>query len=300
MILMPRLQFSFNTLARVSVEITGTSQARRTLRGKRSRNSSAPQNASKRWLPARKGQSGLSRRRENSSTVSEGFLPEPSQVPGTCFWRQGRSLRRILQPRGALSVHPLWRSAASVRASEICAASRQCGHPVEAGASTPTPGILTTMDAQNLAVLAANAWAAQHGCPPLLYERPDELSRRDRAVDLLGRDPEGRPRLVLEHTLVESFLDQRSKQIAAIAMFKPLERQLSGQMPAPGHHNLALKPGTVLGLKREVRRIREWVAEWIRATAPSLAIGGARGGPQPLAPPAPPLPSPAVSAFPSR
>src|SRR5436853_2399498 len=32
-------------------------------------------------------------------------------------------------------------------------------------------GILNTMNAQRLVVLAANAWAARYDCPSLLYER---------------------------------------------------------------------------------------------------------------------------------
>lgn len=134
------------------------------------------------------------------------------------------------------------------------------------------------MDARTLAALAADAWAARHGRRPLCYERPDELHRQGPAIDLLGRDPQGRPRLVLEHTLVESFLDQRTAQIAAFRMFQPLEGELSGQLPALGHYEMAVKPSSVLGLKREASRIREWVAEWIRRTAPRLSIGGS-GGP---------------------
>lgn len=130
------------------------------------------------------------------------------------------------------------------------------------------------MDARTLTTLAADAWAARNGCPALSYDRPDEMNRRDRAVDLLGRDLQGAARLVLEHTLVESFLDQRTAQIAAVQMFEPLERKLSGRVPAPGHYNLAIKPPAVLGLKREVAHIREQVLGWIRDTAPRLVLGG--------------------------
>ena len=130
------------------------------------------------------------------------------------------------------------------------------------------------MDAHRLAVFAADAWAARRGCQTLDYEQPDELDRSGPAVDLLGRDHEGHPRLVLEHTLVESFLKQRTYQVAAIRMFEPLERELTGQFPAPGHYVLTVKPGDVLGLKRDERRIRDWVAKWTRRTAPTLAIGG--------------------------
>jgi hypothetical protein len=139
-------------------------------------------------------------------------------------------------------------------------------------------GILRAMDARQLAVLTADAWAIRHACPELTYERPDELHRRAPAVDLLGRDSLGRPRLVLEHTLIESFLDQRTAQMAAIHMLRPLERQFSGQLSALGHYDLMVKPSSVLGLKREVERIREWVANWVREIAPTLAIGAPGAG----------------------
>jgi hypothetical protein len=130
------------------------------------------------------------------------------------------------------------------------------------------------MNAHTLSILAAKAWAVRHNLPELTFERPDTVERRSQAVDLLGRDKNGQPRLVLEHTLVESFLDQRTVQIAAVQMLEPLELLLSGQLPAPGHYNLALTPSSVLGLKRKTEHIREWVETWIRETAPTLALGG--------------------------
>ena len=135
------------------------------------------------------------------------------------------------------------------------------------------------MDARELTELAAVVWATRHGHTPLAFERPDELNRRDQAVDLVGRDADGQARLVVEHTLVESFLNQRSTQIAATAMFMPLERQLSGQMPTPGHFHLTLEPSAVLGLKADVSRIRRWVTDWIRETAPSLELGSSKTAP---------------------
>jgi hypothetical protein len=129
------------------------------------------------------------------------------------------------------------------------------------------------MDGRVVSALAAQAWAARQKLNPLALERPDEAERREPAVDLLGRDEQGRPRLVLEHTLVESFLDQRTVQIAAIRMFAPLEQQLNTRLPSPGHYTLTITPGAVLGLKQEAKRIRACVAHWVQETAPTLAIG---------------------------
>jgi hypothetical protein len=130
------------------------------------------------------------------------------------------------------------------------------------------------MNAHTLSMLAAKAWAVRHNLPELTFERPDTVERRSQAVDLLGRDQHGEPLLVLEHTLVQNFLDQRTVQIAAIQMFEPLEHLLSGQLQAPGHYNLALKPSAVLGLKRKAEHIRDWAAAWVRETAPTLSLGG--------------------------
>ena len=130
------------------------------------------------------------------------------------------------------------------------------------------------MDAHTLSMLAAKAWAVRHNLPELTFERPDTIERRNQAVDLLARDKNGQPRVVLEHTLVESFLNQRTVQMAAIQMFEPLGRLLSEQLPVPGHYTLMVKPGSVLGLKRKAEHIREWVVDWTRETAPTLALGG--------------------------
>jgi len=139
------------------------------------------------------------------------------------------------------------------------------------------------MDAHTLSMLAAKAWAARRDLTALTFERPDTIERRSQAVDLLGRDQHGQPRLVLEHTLVESFLDQRTVQIATIRMFEPLETLFSGRLPVPGNYNLVVKPGSVLGLKRKAEHIREWVADWTRETAPTLALGGPGTAPNHLA-----------------
>lgn len=125
----------------------------------------------------------------------------------------------------------------------------------------------------------ASLWARRRAGPALHFERPDVLDRCMPAVDLLGRDSLDRAWLVLEHTLVESFLDQHSKQIAATTMFKPLETLLSGRLPGPGWYSLVVRPGDVLGLKRATQRVRDWTAEWIRTTAPTLALGSPQTAP---------------------
>ncbi len=136
------------------------------------------------------------------------------------------------------------------------------------------------MNPDELIAAAAHAWAARHKRSVLQLEYPDKDERGRPAVDLLGRDLNGQPRLVLEHTLVESFLDQRTARIAAIRMFEPLEQKLAGRMPLPGHYDLSFRVVQILGLKRNERRIREWVESWIMATAPALAIGGRETAPR--------------------
>jgi hypothetical protein len=114
----------------------------------------------------------------------------------------------------------------------------------------------------------AGYWAGRLGLPHLAHEFPDEQVRHAPAVDLLARDNAGRAVLVLEHTLVESFPGQRAKQLAAIALFRPLEELLSGQLPAPGRYDLVVDPGKVLGLKHRITEIRSLVAEWTAVVAP--------------------------------
>ena len=77
------------------------------------------------------------------------------------------------------------------------------------------------MHPSKLTILAVRAWERQAGLQ-LIHERPDELNRQ--VVPSIPRAATGQARLVLEHTLVESLLNQRSTQIAAVAMSEPLER----------------------------------------------------------------------------
>lgn len=136
------------------------------------------------------------------------------------------------------------------------------------------------MDARSLVTRAAEAWPDGRGMGRLTFIRPDEIERRGEAVDLLGRDQNGTAQLVLEHTLVESFLDQRSSQTAAIRMFGPLEIMLTDQLPRPGHYELSVRTANVLGLKRSVARVRDWVGQWARDIAPTLEIGGPETAPR--------------------
>lgn len=129
------------------------------------------------------------------------------------------------------------------------------------------------MERTDIAMLAAQTWVNRHRTGPLSLERPDQLERRQKAVDVLGRDATGRARLVLEHTLVPSFPDQRTQQIAMVQMFEPVERTFVGSLTGPGNYVLSVVPGSAMGLKRKQDRIRAWVSEWIRQTAPALAIG---------------------------
>lgn len=138
------------------------------------------------------------------------------------------------------------------------------------------------MDRHELAELCARAWGARSQVPLQKFERPDEVERHRKAVDLLARDSEGRARLVLEHTRVESFPDQKISQIAAIELFEPLEQKLSGLLPPPGHYTLSVWAKTTLGLRRKVRRIRRWTEDWVLATAPTLMVASPEIAPRHL------------------
>lgn len=128
------------------------------------------------------------------------------------------------------------------------------------------------MSEKALCRAAASLWASRAGLSPLSCEHPDEQIRDAPAVDLLARDAVGRAVLVLEHTLVESFPQQRSKQLAAAELFQPLEAELSGRLPLDGRYNLVVDPTTVLGYKPRIAEIRAFVADWVMAAAPTLVI----------------------------
>ena len=102
---------------------------------------------------------------------------------------------------------------------------------------------------------------------------PDYENRETRDVDLLAEC--GTARLVLEHTLVQSYHDQEFDGIQFVDLLYPLGDELTGSLP-PGEFTLYTGIGEVRGSKN-ADRIRASIADWIRQQAPTIALDGPTG-----------------------
>lgn len=127
---------------------------------------------------------------------------------------------------------------------------------------------------RKVADAAASLFSSRSGLAIANRYSPDEVERSERAVDLRGDGPDGQPVLVLEHTSLDSFMDQRELSRWMIELLSPLELLLDGTLPGPGHYVLGVNPAESKGLKRSASRIRNKLSEWIRESAPKLVVGG--------------------------
>lgn len=106
---------------------------------------------------------------------------------------------------------------------------------------------------------------------------PDKLERQKTAVDYSFRC--GRQDYVLEHTLIESLPDQIQDDRQFMDLLGPLETELSGKLPSPGHYNLTVHFGAVKGAKNRVR-IQELIKSWVLQKAGQLEIGSPATAPR--------------------
>ncbi len=99
--------------------------------------------------------------------------------------------------------------------------------------------------------------------------QPDMENRRDTAVDLQFYI--GSAEFVLEHTLIESFHKQIDYGEQFLKLLLPLEDELSGKLPIPGHYVLSVVPGALAGI-RKPDRVRAALKKWVLENAPSLPL----------------------------
>jgi hypothetical protein len=98
----------------------------------------------------------------------------------------------------------------------------------------------------------------------------DEIIRNDEAVDLLydGSDIA----IALEHTSIDSFMDQRGEIARVEKLLNPLREILENKLPKPGHYEISVDVGATKGVKNTDAIIKRLIS-WITTTAPSLDIG---------------------------
>lgn len=94
---------------------------------------------------------------------------------------------------------------------------------------------------------------------------PDEVERQERAVDLLAHDGIGT--IVVEHTVVESYLHQVHDNVRITEVFNGFERRFEHSLAAPGFYTLAVHTsGGHLFPRREAEAAAlDEMEHWIRS-----------------------------------
>jgi len=90
---------------------------------------------------------------------------------------------------------------------------------------------------------------------------PDEIDRKNKAVDLYVRGLKGEYHL--EHTLIESFTGQLADGSRFMGLIFPLQEMLKGKLPA-GHFDLIVEAGAITGTldyKKIQTALEKWVME---------------------------------------
>jgi hypothetical protein len=118
------------------------------------------------------------------------------------------------------------------------------------------------------ACLAA-LWALSEGAELTKYCFPDADERQKKAVDVAATI--GGRKFVVEHTLIESFEGQEDDRAAFRRIFRPLQEELSGQLPTPGHFELIV-PGRGLSLLRPGRRYQSIARNFVMEKARTLQL----------------------------
>jgi len=106
---------------------------------------------------------------------------------------------------------------------------------------------------------------------------PDEIERNSPACDALA--VVGSRNVAVEHTSIDSIPLQRRDDNRFKKLLGPLENELAGKLPAPGHYQLVVHMNTIpAGVNWDNVRLR--ICEWCRKVAPTLEIGGSFTAPR--------------------
>lgn len=106
---------------------------------------------------------------------------------------------------------------------------------------------------------------------------PDTLERQKPAVDYSFRC--GNQEYVLEHTLIESLPDQMRDDRQFMDLLGPLESELNGKLPPPGHYKLTVHFGAVKGAKNKAK-IQDLIKSWVLQKAGCLDVGSPATAPR--------------------
>lgn len=99
---------------------------------------------------------------------------------------------------------------------------------------------------------------------------PDESERNLPACDSLACV--GIKKVAVEHTSIDSVPFQRRDDQRFIKLLEPLEKELTGKLPTPGHYQLVIHMNTIpTGINWADVRLR--ILQWCLKVAPNIEIG---------------------------
>ena len=112
------------------------------------------------------------------------------------------------------------------------------------------------------------------GCGYAVSESPDELSSKQKEVDfvLLPTEPE-RPKLAVEHTVVEAYRGQRTYLHKSHEIVATVNEACKGKLPTDRFFGLVVPPELVDQLRRkEIDRFVASVSPWVISAAKPLEM----------------------------
>lgn len=115
-----------------------------------------------------------------------------------------------------------------------------------------------------------NFVSLRSGQPLSNLKEPDKEERQKAAVDYSFCC--GKQDYVMEHTLVESLPDQIQDDRQFMDLLGPLENELNGKLPLPGHYKMTVNFGAVKGARNKVQ-IQGLIKTWVLQNAGRLEIG---------------------------
>jgi len=128
-----------------------------------------------------------------------------------------------------------------------------------------------TVSRQNIVVKETLGFISKsRGVVCEIFDYPDEKERKLPACDVLALI-DGK-KVAIEHTSIDSIPFQRRDNSRFMALLGPLEKELTGKLPTPGHYQLIVDMGVIpTGIKWDIVRSR--ITLWCQEVASSLEIG---------------------------
>lgn len=105
---------------------------------------------------------------------------------------------------------------------------------------------------------------------------PDEEERMLPACDMIVKI--GDVLFAIEHTTIDSYVDQRKDDAWFSGLLVPLEEKLKGRLPPPGRYKFAIYPNSI-PTNIDWAKLQENIRKWCLRVAPGLKLGSPQTAP---------------------